>query len=87
MYARSNQEAIEQIAALVAAHKIDCDLERASNFVYAEGDERTDDIRREVDAARFAGVAAELTSETDLPYPVAAAIRVDGQRSSTRGST
>ena len=79
LYARSNQEAIEQVAALVAAHGIDCDLERASNFVYTDSDERIGDIRREVHAARSAGVAAELTSETDLPYPVAAAIRVDGQ--------
>ena len=37
------------------------------------------DIEREVEAARAAGVEAELTTETDLPYPIAAAIKVDGQ--------
>src|SRR5918992_4624654 len=36
LYARSNQEAIEHIAAIVAKHEIECDLEGTSNFVYAE---------------------------------------------------
>jgi glycine/D-amino acid oxidase-like deaminating enzyme len=35
-YARSNQDAIEQVAQLVAQHGIDCDFERASNYVYVE---------------------------------------------------
>jgi len=79
LYARSNQEAIEQVAALVEAHAIDCDFERAGNYVYAESRDHVQEIEREVEAARAAGVAAEATTETDLPYPVAAAIRVDGQ--------
>jgi glycine/D-amino acid oxidase-like deaminating enzyme/nitrite reductase/ring-hydroxylating ferredoxin subunit len=79
LYARSNQEAIERVAAIVAEHGIECDLERAPNYVYAESDAKAADVRREVDAARAAGVAAELTTETDLPYPVAAAVRVDDQ--------
>ncbi|HVM17806.1 MAG TPA: FAD-dependent oxidoreductase [Gaiellaceae bacterium] len=78
-YARSNQEAIEQVAALVDTHRIDCDFERASNYVYAESRGEAGQIEEEVGAARAAGVAAELTHETELPYPVAAAVRVDGQ--------
>ena len=35
-YARSNQEAIERIRAIVRDNSIDCDLERASNYVYTE---------------------------------------------------
>jgi glycine/D-amino acid oxidase-like deaminating enzyme/nitrite reductase/ring-hydroxylating ferredoxin subunit len=79
LYARSNQEAIEQVAELVRTHALDCDFERASNFVYAESEAAAGELRREADAARATGVAAELTTETDLPYPVAAAIRVDDQ--------
>jgi glycine/D-amino acid oxidase-like deaminating enzyme/nitrite reductase/ring-hydroxylating ferredoxin subunit len=78
-YARSNQEAIERVAALVAEHGIDCDFERAPNYVYSESDAKAADVRREVDAARAAGVDAELTTETELPYPVAAAVRVEDQ--------
>ena len=78
-YARSNQEAIEQVARLVSELSIECDFERAPNYVYTESDESVGDIEREVEAARAAGVEAELTTDTDLPYPIAAAIKVDGQ--------
>ena len=79
LYARSNQEAIERVAALVQEHGIDCDFERTSNYVYVEAASAVAAIEREVDAAQAAGVAAELTTETDLPYEVAAAVRVEAQ--------
>ncbi len=78
-YARSNQQAIESVAGIVQEHGIDCDFERASNFVYTETSESAREIEREVEAAQLAGLDARLTTETDLPYPVAAAIRVDQQ--------
>ena len=78
-YARSNQEAIERIEAIVRDNSIDCDLERASNYVYTEREESVGAVEREAAAARRAGIDAELTTETDLPYPVRAAVRVDDQ--------
>lgn len=79
LYARSNQEAIERVADIVEGHGIDCDFERASNYVYVESAGAAGDVEREVEAARLAGVAAELTTDTDLPYAVSAAVRVDRQ--------
>jgi glycine/D-amino acid oxidase-like deaminating enzyme/nitrite reductase/ring-hydroxylating ferredoxin subunit len=78
-YARSNQQAIESVARLVDEGRLDCDFERASNYVYTESPDSAREIEREVEAARRAGVDAHLTAETDLPYAVAAAIRVDHQ--------
>ena len=78
-YAASNQWAIEWLEELASAEEINCDWERASNYVYTEAKERLSDLRNEVEAARRAGVSAELTTETDLPFPVLGAIRVDGQ--------
>jgi glycine/D-amino acid oxidase-like deaminating enzyme/nitrite reductase/ring-hydroxylating ferredoxin subunit len=78
-YARSNQLAIERVLALVQEHGLDCDLEPASNYVYTESAESVAEIERETRAARDAGLTAELTTETDLPYPVLAAVRVDDQ--------
>ena len=78
-YARSNQEAIERVEALVREEAIECDFERASNFVYTESAEKAEELEQEVEAARAAGIDAVLTTETDLPYPVRAAIRVDDQ--------
>jgi glycine/D-amino acid oxidase-like deaminating enzyme/nitrite reductase/ring-hydroxylating ferredoxin subunit len=79
LYARSNQEAIERVAALVGEHSIDCDFERTANYVYVESPSAAGDLEREVEAAQAAGVDAVLTTDTDLPYPVAAAVRVDDQ--------
>ena len=78
-YARSNQEAIERVAGIVDEHGIECDFERASNYVYVESAAFAAEIEREVAAARAAGLAAERTNETDLPYRVATAIRLDDQ--------
>ncbi len=78
-YARSNQEAIDRVASLVHEHAIECDFERAPNYVYTEDSRTVRELEREADAARRAGVAAELTTETDLPYDVLAAVRVDDQ--------
>jgi glycine/D-amino acid oxidase-like deaminating enzyme/nitrite reductase/ring-hydroxylating ferredoxin subunit len=78
-YAAGNQAAIEHVARIVDGHAIDCDFERASNYVYVEPGSSTEEVEREAEAARAAGVAAELTTETDLPYEVGAAVRVDGQ--------
>lgn len=78
-FARSNQEAIERVAGLVAEHRLECEFERATNYVYTERPESAPGLEEEAEAARAAGVRAELTAMTDLPYPVAAALRVDGQ--------
>jgi glycine/D-amino acid oxidase-like deaminating enzyme/nitrite reductase/ring-hydroxylating ferredoxin subunit len=78
-YAASNAAAIEHVALLVDELRIDCDFERTSNFVYTEADDQVEVIRDEVTAARRAGVDADFTTDTDLPFPIVAAVRVDGQ--------
>jgi glycine/D-amino acid oxidase-like deaminating enzyme/nitrite reductase/ring-hydroxylating ferredoxin subunit len=78
-YATSNQWAIDRLEELVSSEEIDCDWERASNYVYTENQDRLSDLRDEVEAARRAGVSAELTTETDLPFPVLGAVRIDAQ--------
>lgn len=78
-YAASNQWAIERLEELVSGEEIECDWERASNYVYTEDERRLSDLREELEAARRAGVSAELTTNTDLPFPVLGAIHVDNQ--------
>ncbi len=78
-YAASNQWAIERLEEIVSGEGIECDWERAANFVYTEDEARLKDLRDELEAAQRAGVSAELTTDTDLPFPVLRAIRVDGQ--------
>jgi glycine/D-amino acid oxidase-like deaminating enzyme/nitrite reductase/ring-hydroxylating ferredoxin subunit len=78
-YAASNQWSIQRLEELVSAEAIECDWERASNYVYTEDETQLNALRDELEAARRAGVSAELTTDTDLPFPVSGAIRVDNQ--------
>jgi glycine/D-amino acid oxidase-like deaminating enzyme/nitrite reductase/ring-hydroxylating ferredoxin subunit len=79
IYADSNQGAVARVEAIAAELGIDCDFERASNYVYGESPEEAERIRREVDAARRLGLAATFVDETSLPYDVSGAIRLDDQ--------
>jgi glycine/D-amino acid oxidase-like deaminating enzyme/nitrite reductase/ring-hydroxylating ferredoxin subunit len=78
-YGEANQAGIEQIAQWVEQEAIDCDFRRKPNYTYATSREHVVDIEREVEAAQRAGLPASYTEETDLPYPVAGAIRFDSQ--------
>jgi glycine/D-amino acid oxidase-like deaminating enzyme/nitrite reductase/ring-hydroxylating ferredoxin subunit len=79
LYAEANEAAIAHVAAVAEARKIACDLERTSNYVYSDARSEVDRIRAEVKAARDAGLDASFVEETPLPFPVAGAVRQEGQ--------
>jgi glycine/D-amino acid oxidase-like deaminating enzyme/nitrite reductase/ring-hydroxylating ferredoxin subunit len=79
VYADANQTAVERIAALVEELQIDCDFERQAAYTYTLLDEHASDIAAEVAAAGRVGLPARHADDTGLPFPVRAAIRLDGQ--------
>jgi glycine/D-amino acid oxidase-like deaminating enzyme/nitrite reductase/ring-hydroxylating ferredoxin subunit len=79
VYAAANQAGIAKVRDLVAADGIECDLREASAYTYAESQESLSDIEAEVDAARRAGLDVSFTTETELPYEIQGAVRLDGQ--------
>jgi glycine/D-amino acid oxidase-like deaminating enzyme/nitrite reductase/ring-hydroxylating ferredoxin subunit len=79
LYAEANEAALEFIARLVEEESIECEFERKANYVYADSPEERSRIEREVEAARRAGLGAQLVEETQLPYAVECALRLDGQ--------
>jgi len=79
LFGESNNDAIREMASLAVESGLDCDWEPASNFVYTESSGRLGKLQEELQAMRGAGITAELTCETDLPFAVAGAIRVDDQ--------
>jgi glycine/D-amino acid oxidase-like deaminating enzyme/nitrite reductase/ring-hydroxylating ferredoxin subunit len=79
LYAESQQQAVDRVAAVAARLDIDCDLERVPAFTYVESPDRLDEIRAEADAAAEAGLAASFVTESGLPFPIAGAIRVENQ--------
>jgi glycine/D-amino acid oxidase-like deaminating enzyme/nitrite reductase/ring-hydroxylating ferredoxin subunit len=78
-YAEANQAAVETIATLVRELGIDCHFERQSAYTYTESPERRPAIEAEADAARRCGLNVTVTDDTDLPFPVAGAVRLDEQ--------
>ena len=78
-YADANTHGIETIGSLVVAHNIDCDFERRPALTYTTDPNRLGDIEAEVEAAQQAGLPATFTTQTELPFPVTAAVRLDGQ--------
>ncbi len=78
-YARANEAGLECVASLIEGNGIECAFRRRDNFTYTVDPERRGDIEDEVNAARAAGLDAELVTDTELPFDVAAAIRVPHQ--------
>jgi glycine/D-amino acid oxidase-like deaminating enzyme/nitrite reductase/ring-hydroxylating ferredoxin subunit len=79
LYAMAQQDAVEHVDRTAAAFRIDCELERLAAYTYTRDQDQVAQIEAEVAAATRAGLPAAFTTETRLPFPVAGAIRVDGQ--------
>jgi glycine/D-amino acid oxidase-like deaminating enzyme/nitrite reductase/ring-hydroxylating ferredoxin subunit len=79
LYAQSQQQAVERVETVALQLGIDCDLERVPAFTYAESADGVEELRAEADAAGEAGLEASFVTETGLPFPVAGAVRVEGQ--------
>lgn len=76
-YADANLAAIGQVTALAERHGIEGDLEQRPAYTYTTDHGMVDKIEAEVSVAQRLGLQAAFTTETDLPYPVAAAIRLE----------
>ena len=79
VYAQSNLAAIDKIAEVIENVGISCDWQRQANYVYTEDAGEVQSIEEEVAAEQKAGLPSVFTTETSLPYPVAAAVKMEGQ--------
>jgi glycine/D-amino acid oxidase-like deaminating enzyme/nitrite reductase/ring-hydroxylating ferredoxin subunit len=79
IYADAQESGKEKIASLVEQLGIDCDFRRASAYTYTLDEEESEQITREVEAAKKLGLPAFYADETDLPFKVRAAVRLDNQ--------
>jgi glycine/D-amino acid oxidase-like deaminating enzyme/nitrite reductase/ring-hydroxylating ferredoxin subunit len=78
-YAAANQWGIDRVEQIARELEIQCDLRRKPNFTYTEAADRVAEVEAEVEAARAVGLPASFTVDTDLPFAVEAAVRVDDQ--------
>jgi glycine/D-amino acid oxidase-like deaminating enzyme/nitrite reductase/ring-hydroxylating ferredoxin subunit len=78
-YAEANLAGMATVADLAVRHQIDCDLERRPAYTYTTDPAMAEKIQAEVAAAQRLGIPADFTTDTDLPYPVEAAVRIPDQ--------
>lgn len=53
---QSHSEAIRLVEQIINREKIECEMERLSGYLFAEGDERSDVLEKELEAARRGGL-------------------------------
>lgn len=76
-YAQANEWAIHEYARLIREENIDCDFQLVPACLYSET--AGEALKKEAEAAASLGISAHFVTETELPFPVAGAVRFDGQ--------
>lgn len=77
LYLKANLDAVKWYASYINENEIDCDFKEQSAYIYSIYD--TKDLEREQRAYNRLGVKTELLSETELPFNVAGALRLEKQ--------
>ena len=78
-YADANQRAIGEYRRLIEHLGIACQFEQRPAYLYSTLAEDAAALQEETRAARELGIDGAFTEATELPFPVAGAVRFDGQ--------
>lgn len=78
-YAEASAAGVEQLASIALTEGIDCDLERRPAATYASEPADREQVDREADAAREAGLPVEVVEAIDEAYPTHGAVVLAGQ--------
>lgn len=76
-YAMANLSAVEKFKQLIEKENIECAMEITPSYLYAINDERS--LENEAEALRKIGVNTSIVSDTDLPFKIKAALKLDSQ--------
>lgn len=79
IYASSGLRAMQAIDSWASGFGVGDAIERAPAYTYTDDPSLTEDIDFEAKAARACGLDAEVVTDTELPFPVAGAVRLDDQ--------
>lgn len=76
-YVQANLAALDAYSELIQSRNIDCDYQKIDCYLYSR---RTSaPLRPEFEAAKALGLSAQITKDVQLPFPIAAAIKVPDQ--------
>ena len=78
-YGEANQVAIRLIAQIIRDENIACDWRVEDNYVYTTDASKVEQFKEEAEAARACGLPATFVTKSDLPFTIAAAVKVSDQ--------
>ena len=76
-YARANEQAIAEYRRIIEEGSIRCGFTPCDAYLYSTAESAP--LEEEALAAKNAGIAASFTRESELPFPIAGAVRFTGQ--------
>lgn len=76
-YANANQKAIDEFERIISDNNIKCDFKRLPSYLYTQ--QNSDLLKEEAKAARMAGISETLTTNTELPFKIAMALKFENQ--------
>ena len=79
MYGRVNERAIEEFERIVNVRKIQCGFRRLPSYLYTKTVEGAAELKRELAAAKRAGIRASIVQETELPFEVKSGLKYENQ--------
>lgn len=77
LYAKVNQLAINEYERIIKENNIECHFERCPSYIYST--ENMEALKREAEASVTLGLDARFTTDTELPFDVAGAVRLENQ--------
>jgi glycine/D-amino acid oxidase-like deaminating enzyme len=80
-YGRANQAAITKIREIIKKENIDCNWRNENSYVYTTDSSKIERLKNETAAALTCGLPASYETTSDLPFPIAGAVRFTGQAS------
>lgn len=80
-YGQANQAAITKIEEIIKAEKIDCNWRYENSYVYTTDPSKLEQFKNEAAAAQECGLPASFETTSELPFPIAGAVKFTGQAS------
>jgi len=79
LHGQANQNAVGQYETVIKRYGIECDFERVPAWTVSNREEDMDALAAEADALREAGLPANLSRDTGLPYGLAGGVALEQQ--------
>lgn len=81
-YAKANQGAVGEYAAVMEQLGLRDELKRCASYLYTDDPAYVERLEQEAEACRLLDLPVSVTVETELPFPVLTAVRMDGRPAS-----